>query len=69
MDVAVNARRGAEIETDALVVNLFEGEKPGEGALSELDQAVGGGLSRLVDLGELRGKLHEVAAFIPDVAS
>ncbi|MBI2939689.1 MAG: leucyl aminopeptidase, partial [Chloroflexi bacterium] len=37
--------------------------------LSELDQAVGGGLSRLVDLGELRGKLHEVAAFIPDVAS
>jgi len=65
MQVTVERRRPTEVAADALIVNLFENEKPGEGLLGEVDRATGGVISRAVDLGEIKGKLHETALLIP----
>jgi leucyl aminopeptidase len=50
-----------EIECDALVVGVFEGEKPEEGLLAELDKRTGGVLTSLVETGEFTGKSSEKA--------
>ena len=42
MEVKADARKFYEIECDALVVNVYEGEKPEEGVLAELDKRSGG---------------------------
>jgi len=49
------------IEADALVVNLFEGvERPG-GATGAVDEALGGAIVKLIEQGEIKGKLNEVS--------
>jgi leucyl aminopeptidase len=51
----------AQIEADAIVVNLFEGvEQPG-GATAAVDKALGGTISSLISRGESKGKFGEVS--------
>jgi leucyl aminopeptidase len=50
-----------EIECDALVVGMFEGEKPEEGLLAELDKRTGGVIASLIETGEFTGKSSESA--------
>jgi leucyl aminopeptidase len=51
----------AQIETDAIVVNLFEGvEQPG-GATAAVDKALDGAVSLLISQGEIKGKFGEVS--------
>jgi leucyl aminopeptidase len=50
----------AQIETDAIVVNLFEGvEQPG-GATATVDKALDGAIGSLIRRGEIKGKFREV---------
>jgi leucyl aminopeptidase len=51
----------AQIEADALVVNLFEGvEQPG-GATAAVDKALDGAISSLISRGGIKGKFGEVS--------
>ena len=61
MEITVDTRALAKIETDALVTYSFEQEKPVEGILARLDEAVGGALTKLSASGELAGKMLETA--------
>jgi leucyl aminopeptidase len=50
----------AQIEADAIVVNIFEGvEQPG-GATAAVDKALDGAISSLISRGEIKGKFGEV---------
>jgi leucyl aminopeptidase len=59
MEITVDTRPLAKIESEALVTYSFEQEKPLDGALSQLDAATGGALSKLAASGELTGKMLE----------
>ena len=61
MEVKADARKFYEIECDALVVAIYEGEKPEAGALAELDKRSGGVITSLIETGELTGKAGETA--------
>ena len=59
MEITVETRPLAKIDTDALVTYVFEQNKPVDGVLSQLDAATGGALSKLAAGGELTGKMME----------
>ncbi|MBK6799053.1 MAG: leucyl aminopeptidase [Acidobacteria bacterium] len=61
MEVKADTRKFYEIECDALVVGLFEGEKPLEGDLAEIDKRTEGVISSLIETGEFSGKSGESA--------
>lgn len=61
MDVKADARKFSEIECDALVVPVYEGEQPEIGALSEIDKRTGGIVTSLIETGEFTGKSTESA--------
>ena len=61
MEIKADARNYYDIECDALVIGIFEGEKPGEGRLAEIDQRAGGVISSLFETGEFAGKAGESA--------
>ncbi len=54
-----------EQETQALVVNLFEGVTEPVGATGAVDAALGGAIRALVTAGDFRGKRNEVAVLYP----
>ncbi|MFN0094123.1 MAG: leucyl aminopeptidase [Dehalococcoidia bacterium] len=60
--VKVDVRAGdiAEAAADVLVVNLFEGVTTPGGATAAVDAALGGMISQLIALGDIRGKTGEV---------
>jgi leucyl aminopeptidase len=60
MEITLATQPAAELEAGALVTYAFERDKPIEGALAELDKAVGGALGRLADARELTGKALEM---------
>ena len=61
MEIKVIVGNIAQIEADAIVVNLFEGvEQPG-GATAAVDKALGGTISSLISRGEIKGKFGEVS--------
>ncbi|MEY4167563.1 MAG: hypothetical protein RIR52_1387 [Acidobacteriota bacterium] len=64
MEVKADARRYDEIECDALVVRVFEGEKPGEGLLAELGERTAGSIGSLFETGEFTGKSGELAYLV-----
>jgi leucyl aminopeptidase len=56
MDVRADYSKFYEVEADALVVMIYEGETTGEGALKELDERTGGIISEMLGTDEMRGK-------------
>jgi leucyl aminopeptidase len=56
MDVRAEYQSFYEVEADALVVTVYEGEKANEGALKELDDRAGGVISELLGTDEMRGR-------------
>jgi leucyl aminopeptidase len=61
MEVKADSRKFSEIECDALVVGVCEGEKPEENTLSEIDKLTGGVITSLIETGEFTGKPGESA--------
>jgi len=60
LEIKVTVGDIAQIEADAIVVNLFEGvEQPG-GATAAVDKALDGAISSLISRGEIKGKFGEV---------
>ncbi|MGE5597078.1 MAG: M17 family peptidase N-terminal domain-containing protein, partial [Hyphomicrobiales bacterium] len=60
MDVRVTAGDIAKFDADLVVVNLFEGVSVPGGATGAVDQALGGAISQLIQLGDIRGKAGEL---------
>lgn len=60
MNIVVKQGAAQELETDLLVVNIFEGvERPG-GAAGAVDRAMGGRIHSLISAGDIKGTLGEV---------
>jgi leucyl aminopeptidase len=63
MNVTLVSQPAQDLEADAIVVGLFEGE-PLSGQLAELDRNSQGGISRFVEAKELTGKSNELTTFL-----
>jgi leucyl aminopeptidase len=61
MEVRAEAKKFYEIECDALVIGVHEGERPNEGTLAEFDKRAGGVLASLIETKEFTGKAGETA--------
>jgi len=61
VDIKVIVGDIAQIEADAVVVNLFEGVEKPSGATAALDNALDGAISSLISRSEIKGKLEEVS--------
>jgi leucyl aminopeptidase len=61
MEIRVIVGDIAQIETDATVVNLFEGEQKPSGATAAVDKALGGAIGSLISRGEIKGKSGEIS--------
>lgn len=59
MDIKVLSVKHYEVDTDALVVPIFEGETTAEGLLKELDEQAAGTISSIQERREFRGKANE----------
>jgi leucyl aminopeptidase len=56
MEVRAEFGKFYDVQADALVVTVYEGEKADEGALKELDERTGGVISETLGGDEMRGK-------------
>ena len=56
MEVRAEFGKFHDVEADALVVTVYEGEKADDGALRELDERTGGVVSEMLGSDEMRGK-------------
>src|SRR5262249_11209033 len=56
MEVRADHSKFYEVEADALVVMIYEGETAEEGALKELDERTNGIISEMLGTDEMRGK-------------
>ncbi len=65
MDVVVRQGNVVEVETDALVVNLFEGVTEPGGATGAVDRALNGALREIIAAGDFTGKLGQTAVLYP----
>ncbi|MGA8848657.1 MAG: leucyl aminopeptidase [Dehalococcoidia bacterium] len=61
MDIKVIVGDIAQIEADAIVVNLFEGVEQLGDATAAVDKALDGAISSLISRGEIKGKFGEVS--------
>ncbi len=59
MQITIETKPYAELETDALVSYIFEEPDPVQGQLDEIDRAGGGLLRKLATSGEVSGKMLE----------
>src|ERR1700732_2841928 len=59
MQITLETKPFAALETDALVSYVFEEADPIQGRIAELDKAAGGLLQKLAKSGELTGKTLE----------
>jgi leucyl aminopeptidase len=60
LDIRVTADDISQFEADIVVVNLFEGVSSPGGATGAVDRALGGAISQLIALGDIRGKSGEL---------
>ena len=60
MEIKIASGNIREAEADAIIVCLFEGTDRLEGDLAEIDSALEGEISRLLDRGETKGKLNQL---------
>lgn len=56
MEVKAEFEKFYDVETDALVITIYEGEKADDGALKEIDERTGGMVSEMLGTDEMRGK-------------
>ncbi len=56
MEIKIASGNISEIETDAIILSLFENVEQLEGNLAEIDVALDGVISRLLENGEIKGK-------------
>ncbi len=56
MEVKAEFEKFYDVETDALVITIYEGERASDGALKELDERTGGMISEMIGTDEMRGK-------------
>ena len=61
MEIKVLVGDITQIESDALIVNLFEGVRQPGGATGAVDKALTGAISALIREGELKGELNQTA--------
>lgn len=61
MEIKVIVGNIAQIESDAIVVNLFEGVEQPDGATAAVDKALDGAISSFISRGEVKGKFGEVS--------
>src|SRR5436190_3950648 len=59
MEVRAEFGKFYDVEADALVVMVYEGEKADDGALKELDERTGGIISEILGTDEMRGKQND----------
>ena len=59
MDVRADGGKFYEVDADALVVAVFEGESASDGVLHEIDEKTGGIVSDLIGSDELKGKFGD----------
>ncbi|MFN0147639.1 MAG: leucyl aminopeptidase, partial [Dehalococcoidia bacterium] len=60
MDIRVEAGDIAQATADVIVVNLFEGVTAPGGATGAIDRALDGAISKLIALGDIKGKSGEL---------
>lgn len=60
MDIEIMAGDITRQKSGAIIVSIFEGKKGIDGDIATIDKALEGTVSRLVDRGEIKGKLDEV---------
>jgi len=60
MEIKVIISDILKVETDALIVNLFEGIRQPGGATGAVDKALDGAITQLIASGEVKGKLSEL---------
>jgi leucyl aminopeptidase len=61
LEVKVITGEITSVEADAIVVNLFEGTKKPGGATGAVDKALDGAITKLIEQGEIKGKLNEIS--------
>ena len=66
MDIRVSAGDIAAAQADVIVVNLFEGVTSPGGATGAVDRALNGAITRLIALGDIRGRSGEVTTIHTD---
>ena len=59
MEVRAEFGKFYDVEADALVVTVYEGEKADDGALKEIDERTGGVISEILGTDEMRGKQND----------
>ncbi len=60
MEIKVEIADIAKVKADAIIINLFEGQEHPSGATAAVDKVLGGAISNLISLGEIKGKFNEV---------
>ncbi|HLE30357.1 MAG TPA: leucyl aminopeptidase [Anaerolineales bacterium] len=65
MKIAALQGNIAERQTDAIILNLFEGVAEPGGATGAVDKALGGAIRDLIGGGDFNGKLNSTAALYP----
>jgi leucyl aminopeptidase len=60
LKIKVVSENVTSVETDAVVVNLFEGVKTPGGATAAMDQALDGAITKLIEHDVIKGKLNEI---------
>ncbi|MGA9769531.1 MAG: leucyl aminopeptidase [Blastocatellia bacterium] len=56
MEVKAEFEKFYDVDTDALVITIYEGERADDGALKEIDERTGGMISEMLGTDEMRGK-------------
>src|SRR5260370_37486434 len=59
MQITLETKPFAALETEALITYVFEESDPVQGRIAEIDKAAGGLLGKLAKSGELTGKMLE----------
>ena len=60
MEIKVSTGDIAGVESDAIIVTIFQGAEHPEGETTNVDKALDGAISRLLGHGEIKGKLNEI---------
>jgi leucyl aminopeptidase len=61
VEIGVTTGDIAKADADAIILNYFEGMERPEGITATIDQALGGTISQLINQGEIKGKLNQIA--------